>query len=233
MCRRVLITGTSSGIGLAITNQLLAAGHEVWGLARNPQESKHPFFHPCAIDLSDLDALPDKLEPFLEVDALICNVGRGQFGNLEEFSYKQIRSLMDLNFLSHVFLIKKLLPHLKKQKRADIVFIGSEASLAGKQKGTIYCASKFALRGFAQSLREECSRRSVHVSMIQPGMVRTPFYDSLGFEPGEDDSQAILPEDIAEMVELILKMRAGTVCDEIVLSPMKKVVQKKTATIID
>ena len=69
--------------------------------------------------------------------------------------------------------------------------------------------------------------------MIQPGMVRTPFYDSLGFEPGEDDSQAILPEDIAEMVELILKMRAGTVCDEIVLSPMKKVVQKKTATIID
>ncbi|MCB1084433.1 MAG: SDR family NAD(P)-dependent oxidoreductase, partial [Simkania sp.] len=154
MCRRVLITGTSSGIGLAITNQLLAAGHEVWGLARNPQESKHPFFHPCAIDLSDLDALPDKLEPFLEVDALICNVGRGQFGNLEEFSYKQIRSLMDLNFLSHVFLIKKLLPHLKKQKRADIVFFFFVASLAGKQKGTIYCASKFALRGFAQSLRE-------------------------------------------------------------------------------
>lgn len=227
MCRRVLITGASSGIGLAITKKLLAAEHEVWGISRNPQKREHERFHPYALDLSDLDALPDQLEPFLDVNAVVCNVGRGQFGNLEEFSYEQIRSLMDLNFLSHVFLIKKLLPHLKKQERSDIIFIGSEASLAGKQKGSIYCASKFALRGFAQSLREECSRSSVHVSMVQPGMVRTPFYDTLGFQPGEDETQAILPEDIAEMVELILKMRTGTVCDEIVLNPMKKVVQKK------
>ena len=63
--------------------------------------------------------------------------------------------------------------------------------------------------------------------MIQPGMVRTSFYDTLSFEPGEDETQAIAAEDIAEVVALILKMRTGTVCDEIVLSPMKKVVQKK------
>jgi len=228
MCRRVLVTGASSGIGLAITEKLLEDGHEVWGIARRPQEKKHERFHPHSLDLSDLENLPDKLEPFTAVDAIICNVGRGHFGNLEELSFEQIRSLIDLNFLSHVYLIKKLLPDLKKQSRADIIFIGSEASLAGKQKGSIYCASKFALRGFAQSLRDECSRSPVHVSMVQPGMVRTSFYDTLNFHPGNEETHAILPEDIAEMIALILKMRAGTVCDEIVLSPMKKVIQKKS-----
>lgn len=228
MRRNVLITGASSGIGLATTEKLLEQGHEVWGIARRLKESPHSRFHPHAIDLSNLEALPDLLLPFKHVDALICNVGRGHFGHLEELSYAQIRSLMDLNFMSHVYLIKTLLPFLKKKQRADIIFIGSEASLAGKQKGSIYCASKFALRGFAQSLREECSRSSIHVSMVQPGMVRTPFYDTLGFHPGEDTTHAILPEDVAEMIALILSMRAGTVCDEIVLSPMKKVIRKKS-----
>lgn len=227
MCRRVLVTGASSGIGQAITEKLLTNGNQVWGISRRLQKKTHPHFHPHSIDLSDLDKLGEKLTPFTDVDAVICNAGRGHFGNLEEFSLRQIRSLIDLNFLSHVYLIKTLLPSLKKQMRADIIFIGSEASLVGKQKGSIYCASKFALRGFAQSLRDECSRSSVQVSMIQPGMVRTPFYDTLKFHPGEEETHAILPEDIAEMTNLILKMRFGTVCNEIVLSPMKKVIQKK------
>lgn len=227
MCRRILITGASSGIGLAITDKLLKTGNEVWGIARRLQEKKHSHFHPYAIDLSQLESFSEKLKPFKKVDAIICNVGKGYFGNLEELSFTQIRSLIDLNFLSHVYLIKKLLPDLKKQRRADIIFIGSEASLVGKKKGSIYCASKFALRGFAQSLRDECSRSSVKVSIVQPGMVRTPFYNTLAFNPGEEETHAILPEDIAEMVDLILKMRRGTVCDEIILSPMKKLIQKK------
>lgn len=228
MPRRILVTGASSGIGLAITEKLLATGNEVWGIARRLQEKKHSRFYPYSIDLSKLDSLSDKLKPFTKVDTVICNVGKGHFGNLEELSFKQIRSLIDLNFLSHVYLIKKLLPYLKMQQRADIIFIGSEASLIGKKKGSVYCASKFALRGFAQSLRDECSCSSVKVSIVQPGMVRTPFYDTLEFNPGEDESHAILPEDIAEMTYLILKMRTGTVCDEVILSPMKKLVQKKT-----
>ena len=224
--RKVLVTGASSGIGKAITDQLLGAGHQVWGIARRLTESKHPHFHAHALDLSDLDTLPDKLKPFSKADTIICNVGKGQFGHLEEVSFEQIRSVMDLNFLSHVYLIKTLLPHLKRLKHADVIFIGSEASLIGKRKGSIYCASKFALRGFAQSLQEECRTSPVRISIIQPGMVRTPFYDSLNFGPGDEDAHAILPEDVAQMVATILEMRRETVLDEIILSPKKRVIKK-------
>ena len=227
MClRKILITGASRGIGKATTDLLLEEGHEVWGISRTI-ESTHPRFHAYEIDLSDLEALPKKLSSFTHVDTIICNVGKGHFGNLEELSFSQIRSLMDLNFLSHAYLIKELLPYLKKQDRADVIFIGSEAGLAGKRKGSIYCASKFAIRGFAQSLREECSTSSVRVSLIQPGMVRTPFYDPLSFAPGDDPAHAILPTDIAAMIRTILEMRHETVFDEIILSPKKRVVQKK------
>ena len=227
MRRNVLITGVSSGIGAAIRNKLLKEGEEVFGISRQIPNYSHPHFHPYAIDLSDLKTLPSKLASFENIDALICNVGRGHFGSLEELSLKQMHSLMNLNFFSHIYLIKTLLMSLKKKKRSDIIFIGSEASLAGKQKGSIYSASKFALRGFAQSLREECARTPLQISMIQPGMVRTSFYDHLYFEPGKEESHAILPEDIAEIVALILKMRQGTICDEIILSPQKKVIRKK------
>ena len=226
--RSILVTGASSGIGKAISARLLSEGHEIFGIGRRfTSDTHHKSFHPFSIDLSDLDTLCSKLTPFTHVDTIICNAGRGHFAHLEEFSPAQIRSLIDLNFLSHVYIIKTLLPHLKKKGHADIIFIGSEAGLVGQKKGSIYSASKFALRGFAQSLREECRTSGVRVSMIQPGLVRTPFYDTLSFTPGSDETQAIEPEDIAETISYILGMRKGTICDEILLSPHKKVIEKK------
>ena len=223
--RKVLITGASSGIGKATTQLLLDKGHEIWGISRSIK-SHHPYLHAHSIDLTDLDTLPEKLSPFFGVDTLICNAGKGYFGNLEELSFQEIRSLLDLNFLSHVYLIKQLLPHLKKKKQADVIFIGSQAGLKGQRKGSIYCASKFALRGFAQSLREECSTSNVRISIIQPGMVRTPFYENLNFQPGKYDSHAIAPEDIAQMILTILNIRKETILDEIILTPKQKVIQK-------
>ena len=65
---------------------------------------------------------------------------------------------------------------MKKIGKGDVIFIGSEAALNGSRKGTIYCASKFALRGFAQALRDECSKSSIRVTIINPGMVKTGFF---------------------------------------------------------
>ena len=105
---------------------------------------------------------------------LIFAAGVGQFGSLEEFSYDQIQALMTINFTSPVLLTRALLPSLKRKTRADLIYIGSEAALKGSRKGAIYCASKFALRGFTQALREECSTDKVRVCLINPGMVLTP-----------------------------------------------------------
>lgn len=237
--RTILVTGASSGIGLAVSRRLLAGGHRVIGLARRLASSAidDPRFHGCAIDLADLDALPERLDeltttlppPFAEVSGLVCCAGRGRFGSLEEFSCHQIRELMDLNFTSQACLVRTLLPRLKQQARrvgtGHILFIGSEAALQGGRRGAIYSASKFALRGFAQALRDECSRSAIGVSIINPGMVRTAFFDRLAFRPGPEDSQAIAAEDVAVVVDTILGMRPGTVIDEINLSPLNRVIQ--------
>lgn len=130
--------------------------------------------------------------------------------------------LIDLNFLSHVYLVKSFLPVMKKRKEGDLIFIGSEAALAGKRQGSIYCASKFALRGFAQALRDECRSEHLRVCLINPGMVLTGFFDSLSFSPGEDCSEHLLAHDIAETVVHVLAARKGVVFDEITVNPLKQ-----------
>lgn len=226
MTQTVIVTGASRGIGKAIAIQLIEEGYHVLGIARKASSFEHPNFTPIDLDLSAIEALPAALKlltkKYPDIRGIICNAGQGQFGHLEEFSYEQIQALMNLNFLSQTYLVKAFLPQMKKRNSGDIIFIGSEAALAGKRKGSIYCASKFALRGFAQALRDECSTSDIRICMINPGMVLTEFFKDLSFTPGTEPSQHILPEDIAKTVSFVLTARIGTVLDEINLSPHKK-----------
>lgn len=226
------MTGATSGIGRATCVRLLAQGHEVVGVGRDFSKIEPvPGFEPVEIDFSDLGRLPEKLldlrRRWPRIDALVLSAGRAVLGHLEELSFEQIRGLVDLNFTSQAFVVRALLPGLKRQGRGDVVLIGSEAALRGSRQGSIYCASKFALRGFAQALREECAKSGVKVSIINPGVVRTPFFDDLPIEPGEHEDNALAPEEVAEAVEMVLSLRPGAVIDEINLSPLKKVVRRK------
>ena len=103
--------------------------------------------------------------------------------------------------------------------------MGSEAAILGKKRATLYSAAKFGLRGFAQALREEVSSSGLRVSLINPGMVRTPFFDELEFKPGENKENAIEASDVAKIVADILMMRRGTMVEEVNLSPTKKVIK--------
>ena len=231
--RTILVTGASSGIGRAIARDLLDQGHEVIGVSRDCSQFKCPKanFHTVQFDLNDLQGLPGKIrelqQQFPNLDAVIFSAGAGQFGSLEEFSYSQIQSLMTINFTSPVFLTRAILPFLKHKDRSDLIYIGSEAALKGSRKGSIYCASKFAIRGFTQALREECGNNRVRVCLINPGMVLTPFFRELAFAPGDHVSNYLIPEDVANAVSYVINARAEINIDEINLSPAVKVVKKK------
>ena len=233
MKRTVLVTGASSGIGRAIAKNLLQQGHLVVGMSRDSTRFTHTQegFTSVQMDLSRLDELPQQLRElqhrFPELDAVIFCAGRGQFGALEQFSYAQIEALISLNLTSQIFLTRALMPALKRKARGDLIFIGSEAALKGSRKGAIYCASKFAIRGFTQALREECSNSNVRVCLINPGMVKTAFFEHLTFEPGDHESNFILPENVAAAVSYVLGTRAQIVIDEINLSPLNKVIKFK------
>ena len=232
----VVITGASSGIGLALVKALLEQGYAVLGIANNFEKTglDHPDFSSRSINLADIDALEESMSAVLSdidmpVKALINNAGIGRMGFLEQLSVKDIRLVMDTNFTSQVIVTKAFLPLLKKQGEGDILFMGSEAALKGARQGSIYCASKFAVRGFSQALRDECGKSGVRVTLINPGAVRTPFFEKLQFEPGPAPENAIEPEDISGAISMVLAARQGTVFDEITLSPRNHVWKKKDA----
>jgi 3-hydroxy acid dehydrogenase/malonic semialdehyde reductase len=231
--RTILVTGASSGIGRAIARNLLLQGHHVIGVSRDRSKFTRQMdnFTAVQLDLNRLNELPQKIreleQMFPEIDVVIFCAGRGQFGSVEEFSFTQIENLMTINFTSQAFLVRALLPALKRKAHSDLIFIGSEAALKGSRRGAMYCAAKFAVRGFTQALREECGKSNVRVCLINPGMVKTAFFEQLSFEPGDDQSNFIEPEDVAEAVSYVLNSRAQIVIDEINLSPLNKVVKFK------
>jgi len=226
MSRTVLVTGASRGIGAAITDDLLALGYTVVGLARQHTRSPSAHFHPVRVDLADLDTLGSTLSAVLrdhpDVSALVSNAGGPAFGHLEQFSEARVRSSLDLNLTSHILVAQKVVPLLKTRGDGDIVFMGSEAALRGGKRGSVYCAAKFGLRGFSQSLREETQGRGVRVTLVNPGMVRTGFFDQEDFRPGPEDAHAVLPKDVAQAVRLVLTARRGTVFEEINIAPQTK-----------
>ena len=228
--RHILITGSSSGIGCATAQKLLEAGAVVYGIARNHEKFQPDTkrYKPLTIDVTDLKVLPGQLSDLLatqpEIDGLISNAGYGSFEGLENFSPEQIYSYINDNLTSHLVVTRCLLPHFKTKNSGDVIFIGSEAALEGGKKGSLYCATKFGLRGFSQSIRQESANKNIRVTLINPGMVRTSFFDDLNFRPGDDDENAIEPTDIADIIINILSMRSGTVVDEINLTPQKKVI---------
>ena len=234
LARNVIMTGASGSIGRSIAARLVQCGCSVVGLGRRAVQlgADDATFTHTYIDLADLEVLPEVLQRLThchsEADTIICAAGVGRFGSLEEFSIAQIRHLVDVNLTSQVCVIRAFLPLLKRRGGGDVVVIGSEAALTGGARGAIYSATKFALRGFTQSLRQECAKVGVRVTLINPGMVRSGFFEDLAFEPGEDAANAIVPEDVAGAVELVLSARPETVIDEINLSPLKKVVRRKT-----
>ena len=231
--RKMLLTGAGGGLGRSIATLLLSSDWRIVGLGRDPARSEfsQKEFTQATIDLADLAHLPEQLRLVAsehgDIDSVVCAAGVGRFGSLEEFSYEQIRELIDINLTSQLYVVRAFLPLLKRRGRGDVVLIGSEAALAGGARGAVYSATKFALRGFCQSLRQESAAAGIRVTLINPGMVRTGFFDQLDFEPGEDPTHAIVPEDIAVAVKMVLSARPETVFDEINLSPLKKVVRRK------
>lgn len=231
---RVLVTGASSGIGAAVCQMLLEEGHAVIGLSRSIKENHfdHPGFTAIACDLLNSSALELQIKSLLKskeaLSAAVFCAGSGYFGNLEQLDYKKIKVLIELNLLSPIFLSKLLVPYFKRRKGGHMIYIGSEAALQGAKNGTAYCASKFGLRGFVQALCAESRASGLSISLINPGMVDTGFFDQLHFQPGEEPSNRITPETIANCVRSILQADSNAIIEEINLSPRNKVIAFKS-----
>ena len=228
---KILITGVSSGVGYACVKYFLAQGHEVIGVSRSAEGVfKEQAYHAYNVDFSAVQQLECTFKHIIKVhsdiDILLCNAGFGQFAQLEQFSFTQMQKLMNVNFMAHALLIKLLLPQLRKQAQAKLVTIGSECALSGSKLSSMYSASKFAFRGFLQSIRKEVSKDDVAVSLINPGLIKTSFYDGLSFKPGDRQENAISVDQIVNSVAFICQLENNAVVEEINILPLQNVVQR-------
>ena len=221
---KIFITGASKGIGKELALDFLEQGDEVVGLSRSLNIEHKNYFH-YESDLKKLDSgiYKEIAKEQQDLDVIIINAGYGVFKELEQFSDIELVELMNVNFINQAILLKYLLPNLKKNKKGKIIFIGSEAALQGAKKGSIYAASKFALRGFAQSLRAECNVQNITVSLINPAMVKSDFYDELSFRHGERKENYIEVSEVVEAVNFVLGGNSNV--DEINITALSKVVR--------
>jgi len=229
----VVVTGSSSGIGYEIASNLLDLGAKVIGIARNHDKSdlENKNYTTYSCDVSVHDKLEILLKQILkkhpQINCFISNAGYGNFGPLENYSTLEINKFLATNLTSHLVITKHLLPHFKRNKIGDIIFIGSEAGLKGSKNGSLYCAAKFGLKGFSEALSKDVANKNIRVSIINPGMIRTDFFQNLNFEPGDAVENVISIKDIASTVVYILSLNRNTIVDEINLSPLKKAIKFK------
>lgn len=225
-----IISGASSGIGKAIAKQLLEQNYQVIGLART-HSIIHANYTPISIDFNQPAAAEKTLKSLAkntkQLDGIICSAGVGFFHELEQFSLATITELMNVNLLGQILLVKQFLPLLKQQQAGKIIMLGSECALQGYKKASIYAATKFGLRGFCQSIRKECANKHIAVTLINPGLVDTSFFDNLTFKPGSDPNNAIQPATIAQLITSVLELPATCVAEEINIQPMTAQVQQQ------
>lgn len=221
--RQIILSGVSRGIGAELAKLCIAAGDQVIGLSRQADQfkAKSEQYTPVCIDFSNLKDTERRLKAlakqFPNPDILVCNAGIGAIANVEQMSLAQMETVMAVNFHSQVLMIKAFLPAMKKQQAGKILVVGSESALKGGRRGSLYCASKFALRGFCQSLREECRNDNIAVSMIHPGIVRTQFFDDLAIKPSAESSEALTPECVAASMLHMLNAPAHAPIEELTL----------------
>ena len=181
--KRFLITGASSGFGLAFAKAALEAGHDVVGTVRK-QESIGAFESlapgraaAIVLDVTDFGTIEKKIadaeETIGPIDVLVNNAGYGHEGALEESSLEEMRHQLEVNLFGAVALIKAVLPFMRKRRSGHIVNITSMAGLVGLPGISYYAASKFALEGISEVLAKELSPFNIKVTAVAPGSFRT------------------------------------------------------------
>ena len=227
-----LVTGASSGIGLAIAARLVESGYDVYGYARDHGKTsyRHARFKPVECDVTDTRMLLERTEELLKetggLKVLVNNAGVGFFGPHATMAPGRIETMVRTNLIAPMVLTRAALRHLEAS-RGYVVNIASTAALNPGPFGAAYGATKAGLHQFGQALFSEVRKSGVRVVTLYPDMTRTPFYDGADFEPGEDPGAHITPECVADAVAQAVDQREGTVITQIVIRPQRTQVVRK------
>ncbi|ODV93195.1 hypothetical protein PACTADRAFT_51812 [Pachysolen tannophilus NRRL Y-2460] len=240
----ILITGASAGIGRATALEYAAAANgniKLILVARRLQNLqklqndlqstyKNLKSHISVLDVSKIETIKPFLSnlpsEFQKIDILVNNagkaIGKAQVGDIEQ---EDINDMFDTNVKGMIALTQEIVKDFKKRNADDIVQLGSIAGRDAYPGGAIYCATKFALKAFTESLRKELINTNIRVIEVAPGAVETEFSIVRNYGDVEKAKQVydgripLTAEDIAEVIVFATTRRSNTVIAETVIFP--------------
>ena len=197
----VLVTGCSTGIGLATATLFSEGDYQVIATARNPESSeelvelgKKDNVLLKTLDVCDqesVDKLFNELNDF-DVDVLVNNAGVGGSGSVENASMDFAKNLMETNYFGALRMMQKVIPSMRSRRSGAIINVSSQAGRRPFALMSHYCATKYALNGLSESMAHELARFKIRVTLIEPGTVITPIFGKGNSIPEDEENYSIL-----------------------------------------
>ena len=240
MKKVALVTGSSSGIGYETSLSLAREGYFTYATMRDLEKAdtikkiaKNESLPLKVIELdvdnekSAEDAIKTIIDEKQRIDVLVNNAGWGIWGTAEDVSIEEFREQFETNFFSVVRMIQKVAPIMRKQGTGDIVNISSIAGRIGFPVSTAYISSKFAIEGLSESLRYELGPFGVNVIIIEPGVIKTNFFDSMRTAKKAEDGDTYkkITEKVISGVKMMAEM--GTPPNEVANVIIKSLEEEK------
>lgn len=189
MSKVILVTGTSTGLGISIAVQAAQAGHIVYATMRNldkraaldaAAQAAGASLNVLQLDVQDAESVDAAVAHILSeqgrIDTLVNNAGQGFVRNIEQTDDAEIERIMDINFMGVVRCTRAILPAMRAAKSGHVINISSVGGLVGQPFNEIYCAAKFAVEGLTESLASYVTPGfGVRFSLIEPGGIATEF----------------------------------------------------------
>ena len=186
-----IVTGSSTGNGFETSLMLARNGFYTYATMRNLDKSK------TITDIATKDSLPlqvlqldvtedksvkDAIDTILgkrgRIDVVVNNAGYDAFGAVEDLSVEEVKAQFETNFFGAIRVMKAVLPTMRKQRRGTLVNVSSVGGLVGIPLNSAYISSKFALEGFSESMQYELEEFGIKVILIEPGVVKTNFFEN-------------------------------------------------------
>lgn len=228
----VVITGASRGIGEDIAYAFASQNARLVLVGRNPEDLervRHRALEKGAADVLTMTADVSKEEEvdvmaevtlarFERIDILVNNAGVGSFQQVVDTSLSEFQRMFDVNVTGVFLCSRAVLPTMLEQGEGHIINISSDVGRRTIAGGASYTATKFAVQGFAESLRKEVQSKGVRVSTVLPGMTDTYFAETQ--QGAEHKKDWLHGEDIARAVLFIASQPKGVLIDDITVHPM-------------
>ncbi|URM32283.1 SDR family NAD(P)-dependent oxidoreductase [Cytobacillus firmus] len=207
--KSVIITGAGSGLGKELALLFAGQGFHIvlTGRTLDKLQSVEQEIHEAGgsaqcftADITQTNEIAKLMEQLQnhELYGLINNAGVGHFGPVNSLSEQNIEDMFDTNTLGTIYMTQAVLPFLKDENEGLLMNIISTAGLKGKVNESVYVASKFAVRGFTESLQKELENTNIKVKAVYMGGMDTPFWDES--DHIKDKSRLRSPKEVAEMI---------------------------------